>query len=305
MFPLRIKQSEKLWRRKAVDDVWACNLLMSTLVCLYERSPKLPWSCSWLLLSPVGKTIFSGPNIYAFNSCQYLDARHRRQYACVSELMVLWLLRIFVLSGWILSPTLSVAFLNSHIIFRICSVEVANSITSSANLKFVRQSRSWSLRKIPKSVLQTLYFFLHSVLKGCVEQQAGHRISLFRSFVGSRNFCSLRLSVPKPSGLWKSSSGSWCCSGRCCKIWGPPTLICERWNWMPSWSRPLLSTFWFPTHGISVQFFCMLQCGLLSGRIFWIQPDLQLIYGKALGIFLVTDLSRTVCTTRGNEQIGR
>ena len=37
----------------------------------------------------------------------------------MSEMMVLWLLRIFVLSGWILSPTFSVAFLNSHIIFRI------------------------------------------------------------------------------------------------------------------------------------------------------------------------------------------
>ena len=51
--------------------------------------------------------------------------------------MVLWLLRIFVLSGWILRPTFSVAFLNPHNIFRVCSLEVANNITSSANLRFV------------------------------------------------------------------------------------------------------------------------------------------------------------------------
>ena len=108
---------------------------------------------------------------------------------------------------------------------------------------------------------------------------------------GYRNFCSLRLSVPKPSGLCISSSRSWCCSGRRCKIWGPPKLIGERWNRMLSWSRPSLSTFWFPTHGISVLSYCMLQCGLLSGRIFWIQPDLQLIYCQALGTFLITDLS--------------
>ena len=67
-------------------------------------------------------------------------------YLFVSEFMLLWLLRIFVLPGWILSPTFSVAFLNSYIIFRICSLEVANNITSSANRKFVRQSRSWSLK---------------------------------------------------------------------------------------------------------------------------------------------------------------
>ena len=107
----------------------------------------------------------------------------------VSELMVLWLLRIFALSGGILSPTFSVAFLNSHIIFRICSLEVANSITSSANLKFVRQSRSWSLRYIPIP-----FFFCHRcissfkrVLKHCVEQQAGHRIFLLRSFLDVEN----------------------------------------------------------------------------------------------------------------------
>ena len=45
--------------------------------------------------------------------------------------------------------TFSVLFLNSHNIFRSCSLDVANSSTSSANLRFVRQSWSWSLRHIP------------------------------------------------------------------------------------------------------------------------------------------------------------
>ena len=79
---------------------------------------------------------------HALISCQYFDAHaiDFNMFFFVSELMVLWLLRIFVLSGWILSPTFSVAFLTPHNIFRICSLEVANNITSSANLRFVRQS---------------------------------------------------------------------------------------------------------------------------------------------------------------------
>ena len=62
----------------------------------------------------------------------------------VCELMVLWLLRIFVLSGWILSHTFSVLLLNSHNIFRSCSLEDASSSTSSAHLRLVRQSQVYS-----------------------------------------------------------------------------------------------------------------------------------------------------------------
>ena len=54
----------------------------------------------------------------------------------------LWLLRIFVFPGWILSPTFSVLLLNSHNIFWSCSFEDAIRSTSSAYLMFVRQS--WS-----------------------------------------------------------------------------------------------------------------------------------------------------------------
>ena len=36
-------------------------------------------------------------------------------------------------------------------------------------------------------LLPTLYVFLQRVLKNCVEQQAGHRISLFRSFLDIEN----------------------------------------------------------------------------------------------------------------------
>ena len=51
-----------------------------------------------------------------------------------------WLLRIFVLSGWIFSPTLSGLFLKSHIILLSCSRYVENNSTSSANRRFERQS---------------------------------------------------------------------------------------------------------------------------------------------------------------------
>ena len=58
-----------------------------------------------------------------------------------------------------------------------------------------------------------------------------------------------------------------------------------------SWACPC-------THGISVQSICTLQSGLLSGGIFWSQPDLLLVSGQALGIIFRAELSRTVCTKR-------
>ena len=80
---------------------------------------------------------------HAFISCQYFDFHvFNFKFLFVSELMKLWLLRIFVLSGRILSPTFSVLFLISHNIFRRGSLDVANSSTSLANLRFVRQSNS-------------------------------------------------------------------------------------------------------------------------------------------------------------------
>ena len=39
-FRLRSKQSERLWRRKAVDDVWACNFWCQLLSVFVERRPR-------------------------------------------------------------------------------------------------------------------------------------------------------------------------------------------------------------------------------------------------------------------------
>ena len=136
-------------------------------------------------------TVFSSPHFTDFN----MLLRVRIDGALVAENLRL---------VWVNAE----AFLKSHIIFRICSLEVANNITSSANLKFVRQSRSWSLSFFPFLFFCQHFFFLQRVLKHCVEQQAGHLISLLRSFLDVENFALfVCLSVPKPSGLCFSSSG--------------------------------------------------------------------------------------------------
>ena len=66
-FPLRGEQSEILWRRKAVDGVWACSFSMSTLVCIYGMSPMQPWYGSWFLSFLVGRTRFSDLNTSRFH----------------------------------------------------------------------------------------------------------------------------------------------------------------------------------------------------------------------------------------------
>ena len=106
----------------------------------------------------------------------------------VSELRLLWLLRIFVLSGWILRPTFSVLFLNSHNIFRSCSLDVANSSTSSTNqvreavVIMVAQVYTHSFFLVP-----SLNFVLQRVLKDCVNQQARQWITLLCSFTDIEN----------------------------------------------------------------------------------------------------------------------
>ena len=60
-----------------------------------------------------------------------------------------WLLSIFVLSGWIPRPTASVLILNSQSISRSFTHDVEKSNTSSANLRFVRQSSVASLSLMP------------------------------------------------------------------------------------------------------------------------------------------------------------
>ena len=256
MFPLRSRLSETLRRRKAVDDVWACSLLMSTLVCICGRSPMPPWSGSWFLSILVGKTRFSDPKISRFHFLSiFRCSSHRVQNA-------------FLCPSWWCSGLVWVnpeSFLNSHIMFCICPLEVANSITSSAYLKLVRQSWSWSLRCIPIPFLlchrwiSSFREYWRTVLNSKLDH-----LALILS--GCRKCCSLRLSVQMPSGLCKSSSGGWCSRGRCCKIWGHPKLICERWNRTPSWSQLSLPTFWFSTHGI---FLCSINKYVARWSVVW------------------------------------
>ena len=68
-------------------------------------------------------------------------------------LLDLWLPRIFVLSGWIFSSTLSALLLKSFIILLSCSSDVENNSTSSANLKLNRQSVWWPPKLMPMPCL--------------------------------------------------------------------------------------------------------------------------------------------------------
>ena len=83
-----------------------------------------------------------------------------------------------------------------------------------------------------------------------------------------------------------------------------PKLICEWWSRKLSWSRTSLSTFWYPTRGISVQSSCTSQSGPLSGMSFWIQPDLQLVLGRVVDTIFRTETSRTLCTTQAMSWLG-
>ena len=218
---------------------------------------------------------------------------------------MLLLLRIFVFSGWILSHTFSILFLNSYNIFRSCSLGEASNSTSSANLKLVRQSWSWSLKYIPISFSCAIVEFRPSEsIEGPCWTASWTADHLAPFLSGCRKCCSLRLSVQMPFGLCISSSGGWCNRVRCCNSWGRPKLICGWWNRTPSWSRLSLSTFWFSTRDISAQSSCTLQSGLFSGEIFWSQPDLPLVSGRALGIIFRTEPSRTVCTTKAMSKSG-
>ena len=276
---------------------------MSTLVCVCGRSSMPPWSGSWFLSFLLVERDSLTQILHAFISCQHFDAHRLQDAFFVSELMVLWLLRIFVLSGWILSPTFSVAFLNSHIIFRICSLEVANSITSSANLMFVKQSWPWSLRWIPIP-----FFFCH------------RWISYWRSVLNS----SLDSGSPCFDPFWMSKMllSSSVCLYRCLLVSvkfpreaDVVVVDVARFEGLPNWFvrdgiERLREVHCRCPHfdstlmAFSVQSICMLQGGPLSGRNVWSQPDLLLVSGQALGIIFHTLLTRTVCTTRAMSKSG-
>ena len=89
-------------------------------------------------------------------------------------LFELWLLRIFVFPGWILSPTFSVQCLKSHYIFWSCSFVEANKSTPSAKRKFMRQSWSPSPKQmpIPFFLLPAWKVIFQGHLQNSVEEQA-------------------------------------------------------------------------------------------------------------------------------------
>ena len=281
-------------------DVNSClylwNVVQAALILLLISSV----SCWWKeILWPKYFTLSFFANISMLISPMLI-------YIFVTEFMLLWLLRMFVLSGWILSPTFSVASLNSHIMFRICSLEVANNITSSANLRFVRQSWSWSLRWIPIPL-----FFCN------------RWISSFREYW--KIVLNNRLDSGSPcfDPLWMSKmllSSSACTDAFWSLVYLPqeadvavidvarfegiPNLFVrdgiERLHEIncrcPHFDSPLMALLF------NQSVCCKVVCCLV--RFFWSQPDLLLVSGQALGIIFCTELSRTICATRAMNKSG-
>ena len=105
-------------------------------------------ACFWPLQFLAPRTWFFCPRYRA------LSPFHKTSILMLSTVIsfafsLSWLLSIFVLSGWIPRPTASVLVLNSHNISRNLSSDVEKSSTSSANLRFIRQSSVLSLSLIP------------------------------------------------------------------------------------------------------------------------------------------------------------
>ena len=122
MFQMRSKESGRPWRRRDASGVWACISSMLIPVCISGMLSMLLWSYSWFRLSPVDRKRFSDPNISRFHFLPiFLCQCHR--FSCIflcRGSCCFHCLRIFVLFGWIVRPTFSVASLNSHIMFCIC-----------------------------------------------------------------------------------------------------------------------------------------------------------------------------------------
>ena len=136
----------------------------------------------------------------------------------------LWLQRIFVFPGCILSPTFSALRLKSHNIFWSCSFGDEKRSTSSANLMFVKQSRSLVITQAyaHSSFLlpaRNVFFqcFLHSKLdrgSPCLVPFLISNMSLSSS-VSTVAFCSLY-----------NFSGGGCNHVRYHRIGGHSNLIC-------------------------------------------------------------------------------
>ena len=165
------------------------------------RASKLSWSDSWFLLSLTDRTRFYGPHF----TLSFL--------VNISILISSTSMCFFVFELMVLSPTFSNTFLKFHIIFRICSLEIANCITSSTNLKFTRTF---------------LFSFVNVVFRPSKSIEALRWTAAWTSDLlayilsGCRKCCSLCVSMSKPSALCISSSGDWRTRDRRCKIWVSP-----------------------------------------------------------------------------------
>ena len=100
-------------------------------------------------MSPVARKLLFCPRYFARS---FTGQTSTLMLSMVTSLFLFvpWLLRIFALSGWMFSPTLTVLFLESHIVLSSCSRDVENNSTSSANRSFERQSACRSPRLMPK-----------------------------------------------------------------------------------------------------------------------------------------------------------
>ena len=173
------------------------------LVCICGRSSMLLWSCSWFPMSLVGGTRFSGPNISRFRSSILRCSFHRFKCLFVFELMVLWLLRIFVLSGesWVpLSRLLSWIDTSYSAAVLLGGCEQHHVVGKSQ----VRQAVSFLVAQVNSHSLflpsLNNVFLMHTAAPcWTAGWTSDHPVwNLF----GYRKFHSLRLSVLTPSDLY-------------------------------------------------------------------------------------------------------
>ena len=275
MFPLRNRQSEKLWRRKVVDDVWACSFLMSTLICICEerpscRDPTLDFYCLWLIerdsMDHISRFHFLSIFRYSY---------HRLQCAFLCSSWWFWVPLSRILSWNFISFSVSVLW----------RLQIAS-----------RRRQISSLREHSFFLLSTLYFVLQRVLKHYVEQQPERRISLLISFLDVENVAlfvclcqSLLLSVHLPRET--------------------DVLVIDvaRFECLPNIFGEIESNIFVKStvvvhilihHSWHFCSICTLHNGTLSDRIFWIQSDLLLLLDQVLDIIFRAKMSRTVYTTQ-------
>ena len=172
--------------------------------------PALDFQCLLLVERDSLTQIF-----HAFVLCQYFDAH----FTDFNKSFCVWIHVALVAENFRL------VWVNpeSHFLgCRICSLEVANSIRSSANRRSLGSLVLGRSSKFPflSSFAIVVFRFLMSTAVPCwtASWTSDH---LAWNLFGYRNFHSLRLSVLTPSDLCKISPGSWRTRDRHCKIWVP------------------------------------------------------------------------------------